>query len=203
MRNNDELIAHLVRSGVLEDPALIAAFRHADRGCFVPVAFKADAYADEPIPIGYNQTISQPTTVAFMLELLEPRAGEKILDIGSGSGWTAALLAYVVGESGSVRGIEIIPELVAMGRGNLLRCAIRKVDIALAGPVAGLPEEAPFDKILVSAAAAELPQALVGQLAAGGKLVIPVGGSIWKIEKRTDGTICTEEFPGFAFVPLK
>jgi len=119
MQNNKELIKHLIARNVLKTKAIIDAFQAVDRIDFVPLKYLDEAYGDYPLPIGYGQTISQPFTVAFMLELLQPQKGDKILDVGSGSGWTTALLAHIVQEEGSVRGIELIPELVAFGKKNL------------------------------------------------------------------------------------
>lgn len=112
MRSNTELVDELVRRGTLTTPTIVAAFRAVDRKHFVQSGINSLAYEDHPLDIGYKATISQPTTVAFMLEKIAPKAGEKILDIGSGSGWTTTLLACVVGATGIVRGVEIVPELV-------------------------------------------------------------------------------------------
>src|SRR3990167_8942650 len=108
---NEELVDELTRGGYLKNPALIEAFREVDRADFVPKEFKEEAYVNAPLPIGDDQTISQPLTVAFMLEHLLPQPGEKILDVGTGSGWQLALLAHVVGERGKVIGIERIEKL--------------------------------------------------------------------------------------------
>lgn len=197
------LADHLIRSGVLKTPEIVAAFRSVDRADFVPERYRAEAYRDYPLLIGSEQTISQPTTVAFMLELLQPRPGDRVLDVGSGSGWTTALLAHIVGTGGRVIGLEIVPELVKFGRKNLARYQFAHVEIRQAGNAIGLPDEAPFDKILVSAAADEIPRELTSQIKAGGRLVIPVRGSVWKIEALASGALRREEFPGFAFVPLK
>src|SRR3989338_7282497 len=112
MQSHDELILYLQTSGVLKTPALLRAFRAVDRGQFVPLEDRAVAYVDAPLPIGHGQTISQPSTVAFMLERLQPAEGMRILDVGCGSGWTTALLSAVVGASGVVIGTERIAELV-------------------------------------------------------------------------------------------
>jgi protein-L-isoaspartate(D-aspartate) O-methyltransferase len=167
----------------------------------VPVEYVEEAYGDYPLPIGFGQTISQPTTVALMLELLQPHKGDKILDVGSGSGWTTALLARIA-ESGPVYGVEIVPELVAFGAKNLGKYGFRNASIAQAGKELGLPREAPFDRILVSASSSDLPESLVKQLKVGGTMVIPIGDSVFRIVKKTEKDIEEEEFPGFLFVPL-
>ena len=181
-----------------------------DRADFVPPEYRDDAYGDFPLPIGFGATISQPTVVAFMLELLQPRKGDKVLDVGTGSGWTTALLAHIVGPSGSIAGIEIIPELVALGMANLRKYNLPQAKIVQAKEhvlglpaQAGLPEKAPFDKILVSAAADSLPQELIDQLANGGRMAIPIRDSVWRVEKKAEGSLNKEEFFGFAFVPLR
>ena len=203
MNNSNTLIDSLIASHILKGAALIKAFRAVDRADFVRKEYQNEAYEDYPLPIGCGQTISQPTTVVFMLERLDPQEGEKILDVGSGSGWTTALLAYIVGKQGSVHGVEIIPELVAFGKGNLTKYTFPHAYIKQAHPdTLGLPEHAPFDKILVSAAATELPQALLDLLKDGGRMVIPVRGAIWYIEKISATEIRKHEYPGFAFVPL-
>jgi len=227
----ENLIQGLIDGGYLKTPLVIDAFQNVDRKDFMLPEYREFAYLDEAMPIGYGQTISQPLTVAFMLELLcgDPstslRAG-KILDVGSGSGWTTALLAQIAGEKGRVFGVEKIPELVEFGRRNLAKYKFKNAEILPAGQELGLPKEAlpalsrvarsirlratlnrvewveGFDKILVSAAAHELPQELVNQLKVGGRMVIPILNSIWKIDKVSKKEIKKEEYFGFSFVPL-
>ncbi len=198
----ERLIAELKKEGVLDSPALEAAFRAVDRKDFVLPEYQSLAYENAPLPIGYGQTISQPYTVAFMLNLLAPSAGQRILDVGSGSGWTTALLAHIVGSAGRVYGIELIPELVAFGRNNLARYQFGHTTIEQAGALFGLPEEAPFDRILVSAAGTDVPGALLSQLSDTGILVIPVKNSIIKIQKVPGQKPMREVHEGFVFVPL-
>ena len=203
MDSKEELVAHLERNtGVLKTPVLKAAFKGVDRKDFVAGDYAIEAYEDYPLPIGYGQTISQPTTVAFMCELLGPKRGDKILDLGSGSGWTTALLAHVVGPEGSVVGVEKIPDLVSFAQGNITPYAFTQARIELSGEMLGLPESAPFDKILVSAVSMKLPETLLEQLKSPGTLVIPIDGAIVKIEKDRDGSITRESHDGFIFVPL-
>ncbi len=200
---NDELVQSLAKSGALKSPAMIEAFKKVDRKDFVPEEYADEAYEDYPLPIGHHQTISQPYTVAFMLELLDVKPGEKILDVGSGSGWTAALLAELAGLKGKVFGVEVVPELVKFGRANLAKYAFPHATIEKAGAARGLPREAPFDKILVSAAAEQLPEELVRQLKIGGRMVAPVANSVWRIDRVSETELDEEEFPGFSFVPLQ
>lgn len=201
MKRMHELVDAMIYSDILSTPQLIDAFRAVDRKYFVPMSLREAAYADNPLPIGNGQTISQPSTVAFMLEKLSPHKGDKILDIGSGSGWTTALLCHIVGEQGSVTGVERVSALVKQGQENLAQFHFDHGSIQEAGDRLGIPGEK-YDKILVSAAAEELPEELFSQLNIGGTLVIPVGNSIYKCTKISDEEIKTEEFYGFIFVPL-
>lgn len=214
LSNNEKLIQSMIDSGFLKTSNIIEAFRSIDRADFIRKENLFEAYDDCPLPIGYNATISQPSTVAFMLEKLEPKKGDKILDIGSGSGWTTALLAYLIGEKGQVYGVELVPELVEFGQKNL-----KKYKFSAKGGSAfgkenaqilpakkesiGLVKYEPYDKILVSASGKDLPQELVKQLKIGGRLIIPIRSSIWKIDKISKDKIRKEEFFGFTFVPLK
>jgi protein-L-isoaspartate(D-aspartate) O-methyltransferase len=199
----EQLVNELIARRALKTRSIISAFRRTDRQKFVHPETAAEAYGDYPLPIGFGQTISQPYTVAFMLELLAPRPGEKILDVGSGSGWTTALLAHLVGEKGRVFGVEIVPELVAFGQENLKKCKLPQAEVRPAGKTFGLPEEAPFDRILVSAASSKtVPPELLAQLKTGGTMVIPLGNSIMRLRKTAAGKTEVEEFPGFVFVPL-
>ena len=196
------LINAMITSGTLRTPEIIDAFVSVDRKYFIPDTFSDHFYIDRPLPIGEEQTISQPSTVAFMLELLQPEKGDKILDIGSGSGWTSALLCSIVGKEGSVLGLERVDLLVETGRKNLSQFAFgEQCHIEKAGSILGIPGEK-FDKILVSASAEEIPVSLFDQLNRGGVLVIPVRNSIFRFKKISDNEVKKEEYPGFVFVPL-
>lgn len=201
--NKEQLIKHLIFSGVLKTPEIIDAFKKIDRADFILPELIDQAYEDYPLKTKERQTISQPSTVAFMLELLSPQKNEKILDVGSGSGWTTALLAAIVGKKGKVWGMEIVDELVSFGQKNLAKYEFANAKIQKAGGGLGLTDSAPFDKILVSAAANNLPQELVNQLKIGGIMVIPIGNSVWKIRRISKEKIEKEEYFGFVFVPLK
>lgn len=202
MKTNQELMEHLKNIGILKTQEIISAFTSIDRADFVKPEDILVAYEDIPLSIGYGQTISQPFTVAFMLEELKPRKDDMVLDIGSGSGWTTALLAYIVGEKGIVTGLELIPELVEFGRLNLQKYELdnAKIEKSEKG-VLGISEQK-FDRILVSASADKIPEDLIMQLKPSGVLVVPVGNSVLKITKNDEETVNMQEFPGFAFVPL-
>jgi len=178
------------------------AFRQVDRTDFLPETAKGEADWDVPVAIGFGQTNSQPTTVRLMLEWLNVEPGNKVLDVGSGSGWTTALLAYLVGPKGKIYAVERIPELLDFGKQNVERAGITNVAFFKAGKTIGLPKHAPYDRILVSASAKELLDELTSQLNPGGKMVIPVGTSIFEIEKLADGQLEIYPHAGFVFVPL-
>ena len=200
------LIDDLISGGWLKTPRIIGAFKKIKRIDFLPEDIKNLAELNEALPIGCNQTISQPLTVAFMMELLEPKEGDKILDIGSGSGWTTALLAEIVKPKGKVFAIEIIPELKEFGEKNTAKYNFIKKGIAefiYADGSKGYDKEAPYDRILCSAAAQDkVPKAWKEQLKVGGRIVTPIGSSIWLFVKKTEQEFIKLEYPGFAFVPL-
>lgn len=199
------LVNQLIKDGYLKTSLIIDAFSEINRIEFVKEEFERDAEANVALPIGYGQTISQPLTVAVMLELLDPRRGHKILDVGSGSGWTTALLSYIVGEKGQVIALEIREALREFGEKNVNKFDYVKKGIAKfygADGNSGFPNEAPYDRILVSAEAPQVPKALKKQLKIGGKMVIPVRNSLWYLEKRGENDFYKEEYSGFAFVPL-
>lgn len=201
----NQLVSELIRKGYLRTDCIIDAFAKIPRVEFVPEDLFNAADVDIPLPIGHGQTISQPLTVAFMVELLDPRPGQRILDVGSGSGWTTALLAHIVGEEGSVIGVERIFELYRQGKKNIGKFGFIKKGIAqmhCGDGTKGFAKYAPYDRILVSASADEVPGELKKQLAIGGKMVLPVRNSIWYLEKKGEDDFYHEEFKGFSFVPL-
>jgi protein-L-isoaspartate(D-aspartate) O-methyltransferase len=196
------LINEMILSGILQDQVIIDTFSSVDRKYFVPESVKEYVYVDAPLGIGNNQTISQPSTVAFMLEKLDVQKGNKILDIGSGSGWTTALLCQLAGKYGSVIGLERVDTLVELGKKNLSHFTVeRHCHIRRAGEKLGLPGEI-FDRILVSASATQIPEELFSQLNVGGILVIPVANSIYTFKKISETEVNQEESYGFTFVPL-
>ena len=204
------LIDELIEEGYLKTPEIIEAFKKIRRKDFVRAEDESGAEINAPLPIGGGQTISQPLTVAFMIELLQPEAGDKILDVGSGSGWTTAILAEIVGSEGKVYGLERMPDLKNFGDKNVNKYNFIKrgiVKTLCADGYKGLPDEAPFDKILVSAAAEEIPAELLKQLKVGGRMVIPLGRQyetqdIIAIDKIATDKFKEERYPGFVFVPL-
>jgi len=199
------LIDLLIEGGWLKTPRIIEAFRKIKRVDFLPKGMEDLAELNEALPIGYGQTISQPLVVAFMIEQLEPKEGDKILDIGSGSGWTTALLAEIIGEKGKIIAIDIVPELVEFGENNVAKYNFiekGRAHFFCTDGSKGYSKEAPFDKILVSAAAQELALAWKEQLKIGGRIVTPIGSSIWLFVKKTEKDFEEIEYPGFAFVPL-
>ncbi len=199
-QKNRHMVERLQQEGVLKTPVIIEALLTVDRKDFVRQKDREWCYDDVSLSIGYGQTISQPYTVAFMLELLQPQAGDDILDIGSGSGYTTVLLARI-SKTGKVIGIECVPWLVSFGRKNMETYEYLNVDIKKNGARLGIPGEL-FDKILVSASARTLPEELIDQLKIGGRMVIPIGDTIYSVVKHQDGGIETKGYPGFAFVPL-
>ena len=201
MHDNETLIAHMQSRGILKSPTIIKAFKKVDRKFFVPEDFREEQYLDIPLSIGEGQTISQPSTVAFMLELLKVQLGDNVLDIGSGSGYTTALLASIVGEKGSVLGLERVPKLIMIGRKNLSYFHFPWAKIEAASETLGKEDET-FDAILVSASAKALPQALLKQLRLHARLVIPIKESIFLFERVSQDEVTAQEFSGFRFVPL-
>ncbi|HEY4500124.1 MAG TPA: protein-L-isoaspartate O-methyltransferase [Candidatus Paceibacterota bacterium] len=205
MNNNETLVQSLIRDGYLKHEPIIKAFQKVDRKLFLPSEVQDRAYENTALAIGYKQTISQPLVVAFMLELLEPKVGEKILEIGSGSGWKTALLAELVGETGKIVSLERIPELYQMAKEQLQNFgSLEKGNVILAegdGSL-GYPNEMPFDKITAAASAETIPDAWKEQLKIGGRIVAPVKESIVVLEKISKDEFKTKEYFGFNFVPL-
>ncbi|MFH5821572.1 protein-L-isoaspartate O-methyltransferase [Georgenia sp. AZ-5] len=181
---------------------VVEALGAVDRRGFLPASQQRFARADLPLRIGQGATCSQPSTVEVMLELLDPRPGDRVLDVGSGSGWTTALLARLVGEGGSVVGVEIEPDLVETGRANLLAAGVdARIEEAVPGRL-GRPQDGPYDRILVSAEARRMPRTLVDQLAEGGRMVVPVRGELVVVERAGD-ELRTRAYGTYQFVPLR
>lgn len=173
------------------------------RRAFLPEEQRGSAHLDQPLPIGHGQTSSQPTTVRQMLETLDVRPGQRVLDVGAGSGWTTVILARLVGPSGSVLGLELQPDLASWGAGNVAAAGLPWARLEPARPGhLGRPEEGPYDRILVSAESRELPAVLVDQLADEGVLVLPVAGRLLRVDRAADGTTSVTRLGHYRFVPL-
>ena len=179
-----------------------AAFEAVPRSAFLPRGARRSASYDGPISIGHEQTSSQPRTVANMLRLLDVEPGNRVLDVGAGSGWTTALLAHLSGPTGSVLGLEIVPDLASWGSDNLAGTGFGWATLSAADPeVLGAPDGAPYDRILVSANALAMPASLVEQLADPGRMVLPVA-SVMRLLVRGDGELAVTEHRSYRFVPL-
>jgi len=206
-KEREEMVERLVKWGYLTKPEIIAAFKKVQRHEFTPANVRGYAHVDQPLPIGYGQTISAPSMIAIMLESLELGPKQKVLEIGTGSGYNAALIAEIVGGEGKVFTIERVAELAEFGRDNLQRTGYGRVNVILGDGTCGYEAEAPYDRILVTACAPELPKPLVEQLKVGGKLGAPVGQhymfQTWTVaEKRSENEISVRECGGCSFVPL-
>jgi protein-L-isoaspartate(D-aspartate) O-methyltransferase len=189
--------------GIL-DPHVLSAMRRIPREDFVAPDSRAHAYEDRPLAIGAGQTISQPYIVAYMIDALELKGGEKILEIGGGSGYAAAVLAVIAGH---VFTIERIPELADLARTNLATAGVRNVNVRCADGTQGWPEEAPFDAILVSAGAPDIPRALLDQMKTGARMVVPVGDDptsqdLIRVTRRGAADFQREWLTSVRFVPL-
>ncbi len=196
--------AQIAARGVLT-PRVLAAMSTVPRHEFVPLEYRAFAYDDTPLPIGLEQTISQPYIVALMTELVEPEPEDRLLEIGTGSGYQAAVVAELVSE---VYSIEIIPELARSAADRLERLGVSNVVVRHGDGYLGWPEESPFDGILVTAGAAEVPEPLVEQLRPGARMIIPVGDSasvqvLKLIEKLPGGQVEVSDIAPVRFVPLR
>lgn len=197
----EHLIDSLIQERVLKTKEIIDAFRKVRREEFVLPEYKNKAYDDIPLPILAGQTISQPYTVAAMTEALEPRAGQKILEIGAGSGYQAAILAGIIGKKGKIITVERVKELADLAKSNLEKAGCVNIIVINSDGTQGCEKYAPYDRIIVTASAPSIPDPLVRQLKAGGKMVIPVGDEMFLIEKAK--TKIEKTLLGYyAFVPL-
>ena len=189
----------------IRDPRVLAAMRWAPREWFLPPHLAGDAYSDAPLPIGNGQTISQPYVVALMTERLAPKRTHRILEIGTGSGYQTAILAYLT-PNGKVFTIERLPDLLVEAEERFRRLSLTNIETRLGDGAAGWPEEAPFDGIIVGAAAPRIPEPLTAQLAPGARLVIPVGDlasqELVILERGAQSELLPRYAGGVRFVPL-
>jgi protein-L-isoaspartate(D-aspartate) O-methyltransferase len=199
-----EMVDRQIAARDVRDERVLEALRTVPREAFVPERLAEFAYDDMPLPIGEEQTISQPFVVALMAEALEIRPGDKVLEIGAGSGYAAAVLSRLARE---VWTVERHPSLAREARERMARLGYRNVHVLHGDGTLGWPEHAPYDAIVVAAGGPEVPQALLDQLAVGGRLVIPIGPdlrtqNLVRVRRRADGSVVREDLGGVRFVPL-
>jgi protein-L-isoaspartate(D-aspartate) O-methyltransferase len=199
-----EMVRTQIERRGVRHPDVLRAMRTVPRHLFLPEALRSQAYQDHPLPIGYGQTISQPYIVALTTELLEPSRTHKVLEIGTGSGYQAAVLSMVVDR---VYSMEIVPELARSSAALLRELGYRNVTVRLGDGYKGWPEEAPFDRVILTAAPPEIPRALIDQVKPGGRLVAPEGATPFEqnlvvIEKSRDGKLKKRSVLPVAFVPM-
>jgi protein-L-isoaspartate(D-aspartate) O-methyltransferase len=200
--SNRKFIEQLIQEGRIKTKAISNAFFKIDRIDFVPEGFKGEAYLDIPIPIYHGMTTSQPSTIAFMLEKLLPEKGDKVLEIGTGSGYLTALLAVLVGKNGRVFSVEYFPKLKEFAESNLRRYNFKNIKLLTGDGKKGLLEEAPFDKIISSAEVKEIPRAWEEQLKIGGSILTPIDSKIVLAKKVAEDRFDAEFFSAFSFVPI-
>ncbi|RLE52019.1 MAG: protein-L-isoaspartate O-methyltransferase [Candidatus Methanomethylicota archaeon] len=213
-KERERLVNKLIQEGILKDPRVIKAMRRVPREEFVPERYRQHAYIDSPLPTLNGQTISAPHMVAMMCELLKLDVGQKVLEVGTGSGYHAAVCAEIVAPSdvdpklwGHVYSIERIPQLASFARSNLKKTGYDdRVTVIVGDGTLGYPPAAPYDRILVTAAAPSIPKPLIEQLAVNGRIVVPVGGSYYQElvvgVKISADEIRTYSAGGCVFVPL-
>lgn len=202
-RLRENMVKDQIEKRGINDKSTLAAMRKVERHLFVPESQKKNAYDDGPLPIGYGQTISQPYIVAYMTALLEPKAGDKMLEIGTGSGYQAAVLAEI---ASNVYTIEIVPELGTQAKKRLAALGYKNVEVITGDGYYGLPDKGPFDAIVVTAAAEHIPPPLIEQLKDGGRMIIPVGSqfmvqTLILVEKKGK-EIKTRNLMAVRFVPF-
>ena len=200
----ERMIAHHIAGRGIHDPAVLNAFREVPRELFVAEADAASAYDDMPLPIESDQTISQPYIVALMIVAAGVRPGQRVLEVGAGSGYAAALMGRIAAQ---VVAIERYAELARLAAARMARLGYHNVEVRHGDGALGAPDAAPFDAILLAAAGIEVPHALLGQLAVGGRLVMPLGGvdqvqQLIRVERRADGSFAHEDLGAVRFVPL-
>ena len=202
-RLRTEMVAAQIARRGLRDPRLLAAFQQVQRHLFLPQPLRSHAYEDSPLPIGHNQTISQPYIVALMTSLLELKGEENVLEIGTGSGYQAAILSIM---ARTVHSVERYQELADAARARLVRLGYYNVQVHCADGSSGWPQAAPYQAIIATAAAAAVPKPLLEQLVEGGRLVLPIGGSqgqVLQLWTRESGQLDYQDILPVSFVPMR
>jgi len=199
---NRDLVNEVRKKGVLRSQRIIEAFMKVDRRDFVPKGWEDDTHLDTPVPIPGGMTTSQPSTIAFMLEILNPRPSEKILEIGTGSGYVTALLAQIVGEKGEIHSVEVLPELNKFASENLKKYKFKNTKLYLGDGKKRVPHGAPYEKIISGAEVPEIPDAWNKQLKNGGIIVTPFDNHVLKATKVSENKFKHGEYPYFRFIKM-
>jgi protein-L-isoaspartate(D-aspartate) O-methyltransferase len=203
----EKLVKKLISKGALKTPRIIEAFKEIPRHKFILEDYLDSAYLDIPLPTLHRQTISQPYTVAIMTEALNPKPGEKILEIGSGSGYQAALLGYCVGPKGKIITVELEPDLAEFSKKNIKKTDLDNVEIINWDGKKGYEKESPYDKCIITAACEEIPKPVIKQVKNGGRIIAPVNDLIGQkmivLDKISDKKLKKRNLGSFVFVPLR
>lgn len=199
------LLDYWKSSGIVKDKKVLEAFKAVPREKFILKKYRHEAYGDYPLSIGENQTISQPTTVMIMTEALELKEGDKVLEIGTGSGYQAAMISELVGDKGKVITTEIIPELAEFAQKNIEKLKLKNVKIINYDGSRGYEKQKPYDKIIITAACPEIPPPVIDELEENGIIIAPVGNLISQqmVKGIKKGKLKTRSLGYFVFVPLK
>ncbi len=204
--DKEQLIDYWKKTGIITDERVLKAFKSGPRELFIQKGFEEEAYGDYPLPIGQGQTISQPTTVMIMTQALELKQGQKVLEIGTGSGWQAAIIGKIIGKKGKIITTEIVTELVKFAKNNLEKCHIKNVEVIEYDGSQGYEKDAPYDRCMITAACPRIPLLIIEQLKENGIIIAPVGDMFGqKMIKgiKKNGKLETTSLGDFIFVPLK
>lgn len=200
-----QMVNTLILKGYLKSDIVIDAFSEIHRVEFIPEDFHASPDANVPLPIGFGRFMPEPQVVASMLEILDVKRGQKILEIGSGSGWITSILSYMVGSEGAVYGIDSIKELVALGEKNSDKYKLVKRGTAhfvyKENISQGYSEQAPYDRVFVNVLWNDLPEEMQEQVVIGGRIIAPIFNTLWCFNKVDENTLKKESYSGFSFIP--
>jgi len=206
IKQNQEMIKDLRKRKALKTKRIIDAFQKIPRHLFIPEKYLSSSYGDFPLPTMHGQTISQPYTVAMMLEALKPKKDEKILEIGTGSGWTAALIGYIVGEKGKVVSIDIFDDLIEFAKENIEKTRLKNIILICADGKKGYKKEAPYDRVIINAACDKVPKDIIEQTKVGGTIVAPINDFLSQklmVFKKRKKKPVGKSLGNYLFVPLR